>query len=68
MSHTCIIQDLLLKEEPNLEFPKVIRIFAKLTYKITVCYQCHQHSVIKYGFKTIQLWFTAINDKSAIFI
>ncbi|WP_409022805.1 transposase family protein [Dellaglioa sp. P0083] len=74
MSLTCIVQDLLLNEEPNLEFPtnyyeespKVIRIFAKLTYKLTVCHQCHHRSVIKYGFKTVHLRFTPINDKPTI--
>ncbi|KAF0425481.1 hypothetical protein GBO86_06965 [Pediococcus acidilactici] len=71
-SHTVIIQDNVLKSDSNikilkvLEESKIFRIIGKLTYRLTTCSYCHQHSMVKNGLKTVYIRDIPFNNKPVI--
>ena len=72
MSRTVIIQDNVLKSDSNIKILKVLeestifRIIGKLTYRLTTCSYCHQHSMVKNGFKTVYIRDIPFNNKPVI--
>ncbi|GAC46244.1 transposase [Pediococcus acidilactici NGRI 0510Q] len=72
MSRTVIIQDNVLKSDFNIKILKVLeeykifRIIGKLTYRLTTCSYCHQHSMVKNGYKTVYIRDIPFNNKSVI--
>lgn len=72
MPRVIIIRNDTLKSDYNIEILKVLeeskvfRIIGKLTYRLTTCSYCHQHSMVRISFKTVYIRDIPFNNKPVI--
>ncbi|WP_416390044.1 transposase family protein [Pediococcus acidilactici] len=72
ISRTVITQDYVLKSDSNIKILKVLeesktfRTIGKLAYRLTTCSYCHQHSMVKKGFRTVYIRDIPFNNKPVI--